>query len=154
MLKNKKAMLGNLIGGFVCILVMCSLIPVVAQQILGAMGCDNTNQVSTPSTSEVQMVYDDSATGSFGGAGAAHFGGYDGTVKRSWVRQVVQNTASIYPWQQGSVQCGGAGSSNVTSSSTELIGTMANIVPLFFALAIAGCAIAIVASSLRNAGAL
>ena len=130
--KNKKAMLGNLIGGFVAILIGISLLPMISQEINNAMSCNSTNSTN--------MSYQEpiGSTDSFGGGGG-QFGGYDGTVHKSWTSNLV-----IYKTNQTFTGL----CLDAESPSAFVLKT----VPVFFALAILLMGIAIAYNSLRNAG--
>lgn len=137
--KNKKAMLGNLIGAFVVILVGVSLIPTISQELDNAMNCPLYNYENISNATGTPK----GPTDSFGGAGADyHFGGYDGKiVHKSFLSQyaVIKTNESIF----------------VNPDCKELTPTMKTalgFVPIIFGLAIVLTAIGITFSSLRNMG--
>ena len=131
--KNKKAMLANLIGGFITILIAVSLIPVIAQEVFNVTNCNITNN-----SSEQPL----GATDSFGGGGAdvaGQFGGYDGKVKKSWVAEM-----ALYQTNQSFT--------GLCIDENSPSRTLLNLIPAFFALAVCGMGIMIAFSALRDSG--
>lgn len=135
---NKKAMLGNIIGTFIVILVGVSLIPMIAQEVDNAANCALYNYENISNATGTPK----GPTESFGGAGADyHFGGYDGKVEhKSFLSDyaVVKTNSSI-----------------LNSDCKPITGPMKtalNFVPIVFGLAIALAGIGMAYSSLRNMG--
>jgi hypothetical protein len=77
--KGKKALLGKISFGFIVILMGITILPMITQEINNASNCNLTS--STGNFSYQEPI---GSTDSFGGGGSGHFGGYDGTVKKSW----------------------------------------------------------------------
>ena len=138
---HKRGMLGNLIGGFVVILVGASLMGPIAQEINNAADCMDSNlSIALASGSP------EGSTDSFGGAGSNHFGGYDGKVKHNTFIDAVASTSVVK-----------TNKSILNPDCTPMAEgswgrTIVQIVPGFFALAILGMAIAMIYASLRNTG--
>ena len=137
-MSSKKGMLANLIGGFVVILVGASLLGPIAQEINNFTTCQESNLTILASG------IPDGATGSFGGAGSNHFGGYTGEVKHNVFIDAVASTSIV--------------KSNKSILNPDCVpiegakATLLQIVPIFFALGLLSTAIAMVYSSLRNGG--
>lgn len=134
---SKKGMLGNLIGGFIVILIGVSLIGPIAQEINNAADCMESNNSLIP----------EGSTDSFGGAGSSnHFGGYDNTVKHNGFVDAIASTSLV--------------KSNKSLLNPDCIPleagswgrTMMQIVPAFFALAVLAAGLALAYSSLRSGG--
>ena len=138
LISNKRGMLANLIGGFVVILVGASLLGPIAQEINNFTTCQESNLTILASG------IPDGATGSFGGAGSNHFGGYTGEVKHNVFIDAVASTSIV--------------KSNKSILNPDCVpiegakATLLQIVPIFFALGLLSTAIAMVYSSLRNGG--
>ena len=138
--RSKKGMLGNLVGGFIVILIGSSLIGPIAQELNNAMSCNyilnNSMQING---------VPEGSTNSFGGGGSNHFGGYDGQVQHKTFLQDVAGT-SLYK----------TNSSFLNPDCIDLTGTVRGsvlqMVSLFFALGLLGVGIAVAYSGLRNAG--
>jgi hypothetical protein len=142
--KSKKAMLGNLIGGFIVILIGVTLLPMIAQQISLATSCPIINQTNI-TLSDIPQA-DTGDTNSFGGGGTGHFGGYTGKVEhpdflgKVGEYSMVKSNTSIF----GTKDC-----SNLTEGySSQLVG----LVTIFLAIAIITSAIVICFTALRNGG--
>ena len=131
---NKKGLLSNIIGGFITVFIAITLFGSISQEIDNIVNCNITN--STNITYEQPL----GSTDSFGGGGAGHFGGYDGTVKKSF-------TSNFAPYKTNesilNPNC-----NQLTSSSK----TMLEIVPTFFLIAILVVSIGSVYYGLRNSG--
>ena len=136
---KKKAMLGNIIGGFIVILIGLSLVPVIQQEIDNAYNCGNIQTTETVTTPYQEPI---GTTDSFGGGGAGQFGGYDGKVHKSWASQyaVIKTNKSF------TGMCLGDGELTKTEK------TLFDIMPLVFALAILIMGTAIVYNALRDVG--
>jgi hypothetical protein len=134
---NKKAMIGNIIGGFIAILIGVTLIPMISQEINNAINCNSTSNMTAANISSDYY----GKTGSFGGGGTEHFGGYTGTV----AHKVWGSDLALYKTNQ-------TYSGICLNNLDPLTSTMLGIVPVFFALAILMMGIAIVYNSLRNSG--
>lgn len=137
---KKKAMLGNIIGGFIVILIGVSLVPIIQQEIDNAYNCGNiqTETVTTPYQEPI------GTTDSFGGGGAGQFGGYDGKVHKSWASQyAIVKTNKSYLFNCASNQTGGL-------SETEKV--MLDFIPIIFAIGIFGMGIMMAYNALRSAG--
>jgi len=138
MVFNKKAMLGNLIGTFVVVLVGLSLIPMIAQEVDNVVNCqlyfyeNSTNMTGTPK----------GPTDSFGGGGSDyHFGGYDGKVAhKSFLSQysIIQTNSSML-----NPDC---------KPMSESAKTALGFIPIIFGIVIFFIGIAVAHSSLRNIG--
>ena len=74
--KNKRGMLGNLIGAFVMLMIGFTLYGTVSQVVDNSLNCVNGQQITIE-----QPI---GQTNSFGGGGSGSFGGYDGQVHKSW----------------------------------------------------------------------
>lgn len=126
---NKKGMLGNLIGGFLVILIGISLLPTIINEVNSVENCYLNNTLSSPLKE----------TNSFGGGGSGQFGGYDGQVKKSW----------DYPVNETIILSGDCPEMEpLTGAHKSLI----NLIILFFVLVIATAALAITFSGLGNSG--
>lgn len=136
---NKKGLLGNLIGGFLVILIGFTLIPTIAQQVNLAINCNSTNYINY--TIEQTNT---GSTNSFGGGGSEHFGGYTNEVSHKNFYEeigkysIIQTNSSII-----NPEC------NKLSSGAE---TMVGLVSIFFALAIATLAIGLAFIGFKNTG--
>jgi hypothetical protein len=139
---SKKAMLGNLIGGFIVILIGVSLIGPIAQELANAADCmdGNINIEGNLSTSEAPK----GETDSFGGAGSTQFGGYDNKVKHKSFTESIAAT-SLYKTDKSILN------PDCTPMPEGSWGrTILTIVPAFFALAILGIGLGVLYSSLKN----
>ena len=140
LISNKRGMLANLIGGFVVILVGVSLMGPIAQEINNAADCMDSNL-------SMMINAPEGSTDSFGGAGSSnHFGGYTGEVKHNGFVDAIASTSMVK-----------SNKSILNPDCTPMAEgswgrTMLQILPAFFALAILGMAIAMIYSSLGNAG--
>ena len=138
---NKRGMLGNIMGGFIVIMVGFSLMGPITQEINNAMYCNGSSMnisllVGAP-TGE---------TDSFGGGGAAQFGGYDGVVKHSSFRDKIASTSFIKTNESMlNPDC----SPIVPGSAQD---RLMKIVPGFFGLAILAMAVAMGYTGLRTSG--
>lgn len=128
---GKKAMLGNIIGGFMMILVGMTLLTTISQEIDNSINCiqeNNTNEYY-------------GSTNSFGGGGAEHFGGYDGEIK---TRNFLSDLA---PYQTDK---------SIINPNCEPITGMSKTVlkstPYFFMFGIILAAICMVINGLKNRG--
>ena len=142
MLTNKKGMLSNLIGGFVAILVGVSLMGTIGQELNNAI-CGSNGSIGLGAYNASYDNNPNGATDSFGGAGASHFGGYDGTVKHSnWMAALapVKSDKSLFFNNETCIEPGSVGE------------TMLNLVPIFFVIAIVGIGLATAYMGLRNSG--
>jgi len=135
-LNDKRGMLGDIIGGAVVLFVGFSLMGTISQELDNSFCGANI-------TSMNETLEPNGATDSFGGGGATHFGGYDGTVKHdSWLSKlapVKTDESTVFNGENCIVE-GSWGS------------TMINIVPIFFALGILGGALAMAYSAFRTSG--
>ena len=131
--KSKKAMLGNLIGGFVAIMIGVMLIPMVSQEMNNALNCNQTNSTNISYQEPL------GETDSFGGGGAGQFGGYDGQVHKSWASNL-----AVYKTNQTFT--------GLCLNDNSVAATALKLVPAFFALAIILMSIGIAYSALRNSG--
>jgi len=140
---NKKGMLGNLIGGFIVILVGFSLMGPIAQELNNVIDCNGSIMING---SLLPTGIPDGATDSFGGGGSNHFGGYDGTVKHSKFMDAVAST-SILKTNESifNPDC-----VPITGALATLIG----LVPVFFALGVLGIGLGVAYTSLRSVGQL
>ena len=138
--KSKKGMLGNFIGGFIVILVGISLLGTISQEIDNSFCGANITIINMNDTLEPN-----GATDSFGGGGATHFGGYDGTVKHdSWLSNLaIVKTNESYIFN---------GEDCIDPNS--YIGTIANMVPGFFAFGILIIGLGIGYTALKQGGLL
>lgn len=136
-LSNKKGMIGNLIGGFIVILIGVSLMGPIAQEMSNIVNCNST--LLNISTGDPQ-----GSTDSFGGGGSNHFGGYDNTIAHKTFLQSVADTSLI------------KSDKSILNPDCEVLtgasATVLQIVPLFFALGVMGAAIAMIYGSLRSGG--
>ena len=139
---SKKGMIGNLIGGFVTILVGVSLIGPIAQEINNVANCQASNfSIGSLSTESPEGI-----TNSFGGGGANHFGGYDGEVKHNSFTETLASTSIV--------------KTNKSFINPDCIpleegtwgATMLKIVPAFFALGLLAAGLGVAYSGLRNSG--
>ena len=134
--KNKKAMLANLIGAFIIILIGFSILPVISQEIDNIMNCNQTDVNVTGNFTVYQQPIGE--TNSFGGGGG-QFGGYTGTVTKSWTSKL-----AIYKTNETFT---GACLNNESVS-----GPLLKTIPLFFALAIVLVAVGTIYNSFREVG--
>ena len=137
LMSNKRGMIGNLIGGFVAVLVGVSLMGPIAQEISNAADCMDSNLSIATSAPE-------GSTDSFGGAGSNHFGGYDNTVKHNGFVDAIASTSLVK-----------SNKSLLNPDCTPMAEgswgrTVLQIVPGFFALAVLVMGIAVAYSGLRN----
>ena len=140
MIKNKKAMLANIIGGFITIMVGVSLMGPIAQELNNLATCQFDNSTLL----NYSYSEPNGATDSFGGGGANHFGGYDGTVKHNGFMDTVASTSVIKTNQ-----------SLLNPDCVPMTGyaaTMLKFVPVFFALAVLAMGLGTAWSALRNVG--
>jgi hypothetical protein len=137
-MKNKKGMLGNLMGGFIVILIGVSLVPMISQEINNAISCNQTSSFFNM-TSEYY-----GETDSFGGGGAEHFGGYDGKV----VHKDFLSNLAVYKTDKSIINPDCKSLIEEGSASTILLG----LVPYVFALVILLTGLALAFSGLRSAG--
>ena len=131
---NNKGMLGNLIGGFIAIIIGISLIGTISNQIDLAINCNNTNQT-------IEYY---GPTDSFGGGGTEHFGGYDGKVSH---KSFLSN-ADILTRNSNSSMIGCVFQDSSTASNFSVV--VLQTVPFFFAIVIMLTVFGIVYSSIRN----
>lgn len=135
---NKRAMLANLIGGLIAVMIGIMLVPQITYQINLAINCNNTN--FTISESEDL----NKPTDSFGGGGSEQFGGYTGEVKHKDFYQKVGDYAVI--------------KSNETEYNQDCVPLSKNAqalfksVPVIFVIGVALTSIFIMYHSFRNAG--
>jgi len=134
-------MLGNIIGGFIVIMVGVMLIPTIVQEIDNVMNCSN-NTTSTNVSNEKPYAEPIGTTDSFGGGGAGQFGGYDGKVHKSW--------ASNYAIIKTDTAYTGICIDSATVSPAML--SMLKLMPLIFGLTIMVIAISIVRNALSDGG--
>lgn len=130
-MKNKKGMLGNIISAFIVILVGFTLMTTIQQELNNAINCNQT------------YVYEEATgkTDSFGGGGAAQFGGFDGEIKKPWgadYSPFKSNESIINP------QC-------IPEVSESLRGFI-NVVPIVFVIAVLITAISMIYNALAGAG--
>jgi len=139
--RNKKGMLGNLIGAFIVVMVGFSLMGPITQEINNAYYCNGTSMnISLPEGAPT------GETDSFGGGGAAQFGGYDGVVKHSSFRDKIASTSFIKTNESIlNPDC----LAIVPGSAQD---TIIKIVPGFFALALLVAGIGIMYSTLGRSG--
>ena len=137
--KDKRGMLGNLMGGFIVVLVGVSLMGPIAQELNNAMYCNGTNN-------SMIIGVPIGETDSFGGGGSAHFGGYDGTVKHNGFIDAVASTSFIKT------------NESIINPNCEIIepgsakAVVIKLVPMFFILGVLGVAIAMIYSALSSTG--
>lgn len=135
-IRNKRAMLGNIMGGFLVLLMGFTLISTIMQQLDLATNCNQTLNES--------MELPIGATDSFGGGGSGNFGGYDGKVKKSWdykdLSLLKENNESVF------------GNQCINGEISPAGRTLLKLVPGFFVIAILFMAIALGYSGLRSAG--
>jgi len=138
-MRNKRGMLGNIMGGFIVILVGFSLMGPIAQELNNAMYCNGTNS---------SMIIGDpiGETDSFGGGGSAHFGGYDGTVKHNGFIDAVAST-SLLKTKESVIN---PDCDPILEGSAAYI--LIKIVPGFFALGILLVALGVVYTTLKSSG--
>jgi hypothetical protein len=132
-MNNKRGMLGNIIGATICVFIALTLVGTISQEVDNAINCNITLNVSEYETPL-------GSTDSFGGGGSGHFGGYDGTVKKSWSSDLVfykTNDSVINP--------------NCNNLSKSTI-TVLELIPVFFVLLIITIAFFIISKSFRDAG--
>lgn len=133
---NKKGLLGSLIGAFIMILVVFTLLPIITQQLNALTFCNQSNQT------DYNIIADTGTTNSFGGGGTEHFGGYDGKVVHSdWMNKVGEY--SIIDTNKSIVGCLPTGSASAT---------VLGLIPGFFAIGILFIGIAITWNTLRYSG--
>lgn len=147
--RNKKAMLANLIAGFMVLMVGLTIVPMIFQEINNLSNCGSAPVTEVQETIPVESA--PGATDSFGGGGAAHFGGYDGKLEhKSFTQEVASYSIVKTDKSYFRPNCG----MNVTSASQDLIltSTLFNFLPGLFALIILGTAIIMVAAAFRNSG--
>lgn len=144
---NKRGMLGNIIGGFITILIGFTLLTTISQQISLAINCGvNATNISMPNVSITDIPQADTGkTGSFGGGGTGHFGGYDGTVKKSWIDAAGQLAPIKLEKSMFNPDC-------VPLSDANKI--IIRLVPGFFALGLLGVGIIICYSVIISVGLL
>jgi hypothetical protein len=145
--KSKKAMLANLISGFVVILVAVSLIGPIAQEVNNFATCANGNaNVSSFIDVGSSTEQPKGSTDSFGGGGSNHFGGYDNTVKHNAFLDAVASTSMVKTDKSLlNPDC-----TPVTGASASLL----QLVPAFFGISVLLVAFGIIYSSLCSAGIL
>ena len=132
-------MLANLMGAFIIILIGFSILPVISQEIDNIMNCNQTDVNVTGNFTVYQQPIGE--TNSFGGGGG-QFGGYTGTVTKSWTSKL-----AIYKTNETFT---GACLNNDLNNATGR--TLLKTVPLFFALAIVLIAIGTIYNSFREVG--
>lgn len=139
---SKRGMLGNLIGGFLVLLIGVSLIGPIAQEINNAADCMDSNlSIAIASGSP------EGSTDSFGGAGSSnHFGGYTGEVKHNRFVEAIASTSMV----KSNKSLLNPDCTPVPEGSWGR--TMLQILPAFFALAVLGMGIAMAYSALRTGG--
>lgn len=132
---NILSILPNLIGAIITIIIGISLMGTISSQLDNAMNCNSTSMYVNITGPEPK-----GSTGSFGGGGGDyHFGGYDGkVVHKSFLSQY-----SVIKTNQSVMGC-----LELSSASQSML----SLVPMFFAIAILGAAIATVAGALRQSG--
>jgi hypothetical protein len=140
---NHKGMLGNLLGGFIVILIGVSLLGPIAQELNNVANCN-----STLLDTNLSSLSPEGSTDSFGGGGANRFGGYDGEVKHKTFLQSVADTSLIK-----------TDKSILNPDCVPIVegtwgATMLKLVPGFFALAIMVAAMAMIYAALRSGGML
>lgn len=133
-------MLGNIIGGFIVIMVGVMLIPTIVQEIDNVMNCSN-NTTSTNVSNEKPYAEPIGTTDSFGGGGAGQFGGYDGKVHKSWASNyaIIKTDKSF------------TGACIDTSTMDPAMISMLKMMPLIFALTM-GVVAFMTISNLRDGG--
>lgn len=133
-MKNKRAMIGNLVMGILVIFVGLSLMGPISDQIQKSA----LNKSCITIEGSVIPEAPQGPTDSFGGAGVQsfHFGGYDGIVVHKDFYGLGKTT---------SYDC---------TNSTMTMGAQALIsfAPIFFVLAILLAAMSIITNSLKGAG--
>ena len=138
-MRNKKGMLGNIIGGFIVIMIGFSLMGPIAQELNNALDCNGTSM-------NISIGIPDGATDSFGGGGSAHFGGYDGTVKHNKFVDAIASTSLLKTNESVlNPDC-------VPILPGSATATLIKIVPGFFALGIFGIALGMIYTALRSGG--
>jgi hypothetical protein len=146
MMSNKKGMLANLIGGFIVILVGLSLVGPIAQEINNIADCQVYNVSIDNETIVLTTDAPIGSTGSFGGGGSSHFGGYDGTVKHNSFVDALASTSFIKSDRSMlDPEC-------KIYNASQAGATVLKLVPMFFAIAILLIAIMTIASALRSGG--
>ena len=129
-------MLGNIVGGFMVVFIGFTLFPMISQELNNAMSCNSTNYT-------LNQTYEQpiGSTDSFGGGGVdAHFGGYDGEVKKSW-----SSNLAIYKTNESILNP----NCNELSGSTK---TMIDLAKLMFIVAIVLMGFFLVFNAIRNSG--
>jgi len=144
-ISNHKGMLGNLIGGFIVVLVGVSLIGPIAQELANATNCMD-GSLNLSNNESIFLGTPEGFTDSFGGGGSNRFGGYDGEVKHKSFTETLAKT-SIYKTEKSffNPDC-----TPLPEGSTGRI--MLRLVPGFFAVAVLLVGIAIAFTGLRNSG--
>jgi len=137
--KNKRAMLGNLIGGFIVILIGFSMLPMISQEIDNMMNCNQTDVNVTGNFTVYQQPIGE--TNSFGGGGG-QFGGYTGTVTKSW-------TSNLAIYKTNETFTGACLNNDLNNAAGR---ALLKIVPAFFVLAIVLEVVGIIYNSLRYTG--
>ena len=139
--KSKKGMFGNIIGGFVVIFVSISLMGTIAQEINNAYDCNGSSMnISLPEGTPT------GETDSFGGGGAAQFGGYDGVVKHNKFIDAVASTSIIKTNESVlNPDC-----IAIVPGSAE--DTLIKMVPGFFIIGVLLVAMTMIYTALSNAG--
>lgn len=141
--KNNKAMLANIIGLFIVVFVGIGLIGPIAQEINNAANCQISNS-SFFNTINDSYDIPTGSTGSFGGAGSSHFGGYTGEVKHNAFVDALASTSMIK-----------SDKSLLNPECTPITGaaaSMLQLVPAFFSIVVLGTGLALVLASLRGSG--
>ena len=93
--KNQKAMLANLIGCFVTIMIAVGLIGPIAQEINNVANCQSSNISIGGDVIELGSEQPKGATDSFGGGGSTHFGGYDNKVQHNSFVDTLASTSIV-----------------------------------------------------------
>lgn len=130
-------MLGNIIGLVLVGLVAFSLFGTLSQEIDNAINCNITNNSLT-----IESESPLGSTDSFGGGGSGHFGGYDGTVKKSW-------GSNLAPYKTNATI--------INKDCESIEGTfkiLLSIIPLLFVVAILGVGISVAYSAFKEVGTL
>jgi hypothetical protein len=144
---HHKGMLANLMGGFIAILVGLSLAGPIAQEINNAIDCQNSTLINVLVSGNISTSQPQGSTGSFGGAGSNHFGGYTGEVKHNVFVDALASTSMVK-----------SDKSLLNPECTPITGaaaTLLSIVTIFFTIGIIGIlamALAMIYSSLCSAG--
>lgn len=125
-------MIGNIIGGFIALLVGLTLTGTVSQEIDNVINCNSTGNFSYE-----QPI---GTTDSFGGGGAGQFGGYDGQVHKSW-------TSDFAPIKTNGTLSG------ICLNGEDSPATIAlSFVPLIFALCVLMIGIGVTYKTLTDIG--